>query len=242
MTDYKVGDKVVITNDLSGHGFKIGAEVYLLGQETLGYESSVWLASEDPVAKPQWTGRYRGDGKPIVMNVEEKDMEPALADWEKELLQPGSTAPKPAWTELEVGDTVTLKYLPTEQVLTTKVHAGMYSDLIVLGWAFGKDYEPGFEAIELLSVEKAPKPEPVKLPTTLWSQIEVTFVGGAPAERQVRHCVLVSDTDGEDRWLILSKDGEPAVGWHETKWLEEGVNRDNHPMYEIKVLFEAEDD
>lgn len=241
MTEYKVGDKVVIKQDHSAHGFAVGTEVYLLGHDTS--QDDVWLASEDPNAEARWTGRLFTSPEIAVMNVDTSEMEPALADWEKELLEPGSTAlSMPKWSDLEVGDTVTIKYLPTEEEFTTKVHKGEYSALNVLGWVWDGEREPGFEDIELVSVEKAPKPEPIKLPTTLYSQIEVTFTAADPEYTpEVRHCVLVRDTDGEDMWLILSKDGEPKAQWHDAKWLEEGANRPK-PMYEIKVLFEAEAD
>lgn len=238
MTEYKVGDKVVIKQDLTSHGFPIGTEVYLLGHDTS--QDDVWLASEDPNAEARWTGRLFTSPEIAVMNVDTSEMEPALADWEKELLEPGSTALSvPYWTELEVGDSVTIKYLPTEEEFTTKVHKGEYSALNVLGWAWDGEREPGFEDIELVSVEKAPKPEPFKLPTSLWSQIEVTFIGAE--RREVRHCVLVRNADGNPRWLMLSQDGKPVQAWHDAGWLEEGTNRPE-PMYEIKVLFEAEAD
>lgn len=240
MTEYKVGDKVVIKDDTVSHGFPEGTEVYLLEQER--HQNTTWLASENPDAEPVWTGRYRTDIEHAVMNVDVDDIQPVLADWEKELLEPDSTDLAPKWSELEVGDTVTIKYLPTEEEFTTKVHKGEYSALNVLGWVWDGEREPGFEDIELVSVEKAPKPEPIKLPTTLYSQIEVTFTAADPEYTpEVRHCVLVRDTDGEDMWLILSKDGEPKAQWHDAKWLEEGANRPK-PMYEIKVLFEAEAD
>lgn len=232
MAKYKVGDKVTIKGNHSGHGFAVGTEVYLLGQENTDYMSDVWLASENPSATVAWTGRYRTLDRPVVMNVEEADMEPIA----------------PQWTELEVDDTVTIKYLPTEQEFTTKVHEGQYSDLNVLGWEFNAEYDPAFEDVVLLSVEKAskPEPEPFKLPTTLGSQIELTFTAGDSGYTpEVRHCVLVNKGD-DRRWLVLSQDGEYQTGYHTPAGIEAGLKgsvvSDKLPMYKVEVLFEAEAD
>lgn len=99
----------------------------------------------------------------IVLPVKGTETEEPLAEWEKELLRPNSTdLIKPKWSEVSVDDKVTIKYLPTEEQFTSKVHTGEYSGLSVLGWTFSEGENDPFDDIELLSVEKAPKPEPEK--------------------------------------------------------------------------------
>lgn len=167
---FYAGRKVRIVADTVHHGFPLGEEVYILGKDD-AYDSA-WLASKDRDAAPRWTGRaFVNDDSSVVMNVAESDMEPIeepLADWEKELLAPGSTdlsteqEPEAYWADVVEGSVVTIKYLPTGEEITTTAHAGEFSDLLVLGWAFDEGEDADFSDVELL---RATHPKPV-LPTT----------------------------------------------------------------------------
>lgn len=219
MSERKVGDKVVIKGDSVAHGFPVGTEVYLVGQEDS--RGTTWLASEDRDAEAVWTGRGWGAPEHVVMNVGEEDMESV----------------SPQWHDIVAGDKVTVRLTATGEEVTSTAYADGPRTR-VLGWQI-QDGAPWPNRFTLVSIEKAPKPEPFKLPTTLYSQIEVTFIGAE--QREVRHCVLVRNADGDFQWLIVSMDGKPVSAWHDARWLEEGVNRPV-PMYEIEVLFEAEGD
>lgn len=169
-SDFYVGRKVRITDDISSHGFPVGTEVFLVGNRD---DSDVWLASEDQNAAPRWTGRlFASKSDSIVMNVDESDMEAVekpLADWEKELFTADSTGlAKPAWSEVTVGSKVTIRYTPTGEEFTTTAHEGEYGDLSVLGWSiYTHEVVDAPDDIELLRVEQ---PKPV-LPTTNGSRI-----------------------------------------------------------------------